>query len=395
MGANTSNGPGLAVCGLPCTGARERRVRVLVTGASGMLGRQVMRRLEADDGTWEVRGLYSSRPGGNLVQCDLTDSSHIDQQFVEFAPDVVIHSAAERRPNVVFKQPELAHALNVDVTRNLAEACQKHNAMILFMSTDYIFDGENPPYAVDAEPRPLSTYGEQKVAGERICVEKCRSSVVLRVPLMYGPIEYAKESGVTAMYDELQRGIDKADNLQWRYPTYTCDVAKILAKMLQVHFDGVQPLRGIYHWQASEALTKYDMVRAIAAIADMDASAIKASLAPPKFPVPPDSRLDCSRLERELAIDAQAYRTPFRDALGVCMKDFFKRQALLQDGEGNGGMSMAGQKSVPRDEVVRIFKRMGTNDDVTTSLVEGAKSNLDGSIEAKDVRELIESQMRE
>lgn len=370
----------------PCS-TREKPVRVLVTGASGLLGRQIMSHLAGD--TWEVRGLYGTRARENLVQCDLTERAQIDQHFADFKPDVVIHCAAERRPDVVFKQPDAARTLNIDVTCNIAEACHKHDVMMIFMSTDYIFDGEDPPYAVDARPRPLSTYGEQKFAGEQMCLEKCRT-VVLRVPLLYGPMEYTKESGVTALYDELTKGMQRADNMQKRYPTYTCDVARILTKMLEVHFldAGRKQLSGIYHWQANEPLTKYDMTMIIASIVDMDASGIEASLAKPKFPIPQDSQLDCSRLELELGIDAAAYRTSFKAACEESLMCFLEPNSRVRKYSDHNAES----HSVGTDEEESLCRRRKA----PKHFMNGANANgKQGEIDTAEIKETTSSQVKE
>jgi len=381
-----------------CCGLRhdpKRRMRVLVTGASGLLGRQIMNELPSE--MWEVRGLYSSRAGKNLVQCDLTQVAQIAQQFAEFQPDVVIHSAAERRPDVVFKQPGIARTLNIDVTSNLAEACHKYNSWMIFLSTDYIFDGEEPPYATDAVPKPLSTYGEHKVAGEKICFEQCPTAAVLRVPLLYGPMEYAKESGVTAMYEELKKGVKKADHLQKRYPTFTCDVAKILRRMLEVHFDGIEPMSGIYHWQSNECFTKYDMIQLVATTVQMDGSEIEASLTKPKFPVPPDSRLDCSRLEAALDITGEAYRSPFRESLAFCMKSFLDAQPHEACQHENPIERTASGKEMHRGSVThqekdQFLEAFGANQSM--ALHDFARTHK-GEIDAEALEHALVSQLHE
>jgi len=295
----------------PLTAARQLGRRVLVTGASGLLGRQVLRELEANG--WDTRGLCSSRCREGLVKCDLTQPGEIQQQIVEFKPDIVIHLAAERRPDVVHKQEAQARSLNCNATSAIAKACQANALWLIYVSTDYVFDGTQPPYAVNMRPNPLSEYGAQKLEGERIVLEVQNSSV-LRIPLLYGPVENLKESAVTALYSDLQQGLNKADHGQKRYPTYTCDVAKVMGKMLDVHHAG-KPLRGIFHWQGDECLTKYDIVQAISEVMGVDASGVIADLSPPRFPRPEDSCLDCSRLALELNIEPAEFRTPFLEAL--------------------------------------------------------------------------------
>lgn len=269
---------------------------------------------QLEEGGWEVRGLCSSRIRDKLVRCDLTKESEIEKQFMEFSPDIVVHMAAERRPDVVHKKPDDSKELNVHATLSLAKACGKAGAWMIYISSDYVFDGTSPPYSVDANPHPLSEYGEQKLEGERVTLREAPSAAVIRMPLLYGQMEYYKESAVTALYHDLEKESKSADHGQKRYPLYTNDIARIIAKMLEAHCAG-KHLQGIFHWQGGECLTKFDMIQLIAELENLDASAILPNTSPPPFPRPEDTHMDCSRLIQALGIDPVNFRTPIRDAL--------------------------------------------------------------------------------
>jgi dTDP-4-dehydrorhamnose reductase len=294
--------------------------RVLLTGASGLLGRQVFNLLEQDG--WEVRGLCSSRCSGKLIKCDLTRQGDIEKQLLDFCPDIVVHMAAERRPEVCHKSTEIAEKINVCATSRLAKACFEAGAWLIYLSTDYVFDGRLSPFTVDATPNPLSEYGQQKLEGERTTLQECPTAAVLRVPLLYGPMEYLKESGVTALYPDLQSGKTKAaDHFQKRYPLYTKDLARVMSKMMEVYCQGAL-LQGIFHWQGEECLTKFDMVQLIAELENLDVSSIVPNTCPPPRPCPEDNCLDCSRLITELGIHPSEFRTPIREALRESFQDF-------------------------------------------------------------------------
>ena len=105
-------------------------------------------------------------------------------------PKVIVHAAAERRPDVSAEQPEQVLALNVESTRHLAQCAKEVGAYLIYISTDYVFDGTQPPYEVDDQPSPLNFYGETKLAGERALAEVMDDYAVLRVPVLYGQVEY-------------------------------------------------------------------------------------------------------------------------------------------------------------------------------------------------------------
>lgn len=119
----------------------SKRNRVLVTGATGLLGRAV-RRAFAD---WDVIALGLSRSGGEVLRVDLLDEAAASKVVESFRPHVIVHCAAERRLDRCEKDPQSLR-LNVGATRLLARLAKKHGAWLLFISTDYLFDGTKPPY---------------------------------------------------------------------------------------------------------------------------------------------------------------------------------------------------------------------------------------------------------
>src|SRR5258707_9472246 len=131
---------------------------VLITGASGMLGRDLMRRF-ADVG---AVGTALSRTGAGLTRLDLTDHAATAALVRELRPKVIVHAAAERRPDVSEKDHAATRALNVDATANLGKAARHAGAYVLGISTDYVFDGSKAPYREEDAPHPLNYYGQTK-----------------------------------------------------------------------------------------------------------------------------------------------------------------------------------------------------------------------------------------
>ena len=179
--------------------------RVLITGASGLLGRAILKQFSNSD-SWEVLGLAHSRATGALKKVNLLDFDEAQRVVTEFKPHVLIHSAAERRPDVVENDEETCEKMNVGITKVLATTINDLNNglevpehFMLYISTDYVFDGASPPYKPMDKPNPLNKYGKSKLAGEKV-VQTCLSdSGILRIPILYGNVEYLKESAVTGL----------------------------------------------------------------------------------------------------------------------------------------------------------------------------------------------------
>jgi S-adenosylmethionine synthetase len=293
--------------------------KAVVTGASGLLGRALMRELSAAEG-FETTGLSFSRAGNGLVQLDLCDDVAVSALLRELRPAYIVHSAAIRQPDICDHQPERTHQLNVAASARLAQLAAEIGAWLIYISTDYVFDGTAPPYNVDSVPNPINTYGHSKVGGEEAVSNGNTDAAVLRVPILYGQIESLEESAVTIVAQAWKSNKPLGmDHWATRYPTYVNDVAVVCRQLLERK--GEDPnLRGIFHWSGDEAMTKYEISRVIADILGKPQSQLEQRLQPPDNEAlrPRDCHLDCSRLEA-LGI---GQRTPFREALTQCLSPY-------------------------------------------------------------------------
>lgn len=216
------------------------------------------------------------------------------------------------------RRPARARQLNVDVTGAVASACERCGAWLIYVSADCVFDGKSPPYTVDATTNPLSEYGWHKLHGEQLVLAACPRAAVLRVPLLYGPLESISDSAVTSLYDDLRNGVREVDAWQRCYPTWACDVAGVILEMMELHWSG-ERLRGVFHWQGNEQFTWHEMMLMVADICGMDASGVTAVRTTPSVPLPRDTRLDCSRLHELLGANSRKFCTPLRQGLQVCL----------------------------------------------------------------------------
>jgi len=285
------------------------RPLVLVTGATGLLGREVVRALVASD-RFDVAGTSLSRtlPGVPMHALDLsrTDEAAAASLMGSLRPAVVIHAAAERRPDVCESKPSESETINVVATWNLARATAAVGGAFILIGSDYVFDGTAPPYCEDAVARPLNAYGMQKLRAEWAARAAHPSAIVLRVPVLYGPSTDWKESAVTSLVYPLlppkaAPGTPLAmDDWQIRVPTLTSDIGAVLVNMAQrlTTSSGSPPLSGIFHYSAPDTLTRFALVNRMAALLDIDASGVTAVAAPPPgAPRPRDAQLSCDRLK--------------------------------------------------------------------------------------------------
>ncbi|KAH8113889.1 NAD-binding protein [Phellopilus nigrolimitatus] len=207
-------------------------MKVIVTGASGVLGTAAGH---------DVLGLAHSRPKEALVQLDLLDPPVVEKAFTEFRPDYV------------------AAKLNADLPARLAHLAAALKYKLVYISTDYVFDGSAPPYAPAAQPSPVNLYGRTKRDGElAVLAVPEADAVVLRVPVLYGPAPKNSDTAVNILLDVVQDQSGKQykmDHYATRFPTNTVDIGAFLVRLVAL----AKPLPRILHYSAPEPFTKYEM----------------------------------------------------------------------------------------------------------------------------------------
>ena len=268
-------------------------MRILVTGSEGMLGTELVE-------------LLSSRPhhevlGLDLPGHDLTDRDVALGAITQWQPDAVIHTAALTEVDRCETEVDLAYRVNAMATRFVADGARRVGAHLVYVSTDYVFDGtKDAPYVEWDEPNPRSVYGRTKLGGER---EIDPGWTVARTSWLsgaHGPnmvrtlLRLAEERDEVAFVDD-----------QVGCPTFAADLAPMLVEL------AVQRAPGVFHTTNSGAVSWYEFAREVFAAAGHDPERVRpistAELDPPRpAPRPGNSRLD------NLAWRAHGF-TPARD----------------------------------------------------------------------------------
>jgi dTDP-4-dehydrorhamnose reductase len=275
----------------------DDKLKILVTGASGLLGRAVCKEL-AECGGFEVVGTAYSRAAKNLLKMNILERDQIESCVEEVEPDCIIHCAATRKPDICEGDPQLTTRLNVDATKWVAESASRIGAWMIHISTDYVFDGTSPPYAPDAKGNPLNSYGKSKLQSEKVLPGVFEDYCILRVPILYGEIESLDESPVSVIAKQLLSGqVQIFDNWATRYPTHTGDVAFVLRQMIE-HKTLNPAFGGICHFSGNQAYTKFQMARVMCDIMNIPEQKIQPQDTPaPGATRPQNAHLDCSLLE--------------------------------------------------------------------------------------------------
>jgi len=289
--------------------------RVFITGASGLLGRSVLTAFKRSQ--WTVLGSAFSRIKEDLVRVDICQQEEIIRIIEEFKPTCIIHCAAQRFPDKVEQDPAGTLKLNVEATKNLATLAAKSGITMLYISTDYVFDGTKPPYSAEDEPNPLNSYGQTKLDGEKVTLEASAGHIVLRVPVLYGSVEYLGESAVTVLLELLFKSEKKSlSDYEIRYPSHVDDIASVCCSLLELKLTN-SSIGGIYQWGGKEKITKYGMISHIAEVFQLSKEHIVPDPKPvPGAPRPHNSQLSNAKLET-LAIGKH---TPFREGIKAALQ---------------------------------------------------------------------------
>ena len=208
-------------------------MRFLVTGVKGQLGYDVVKELKK-------RG-YDDIIECDIDEMDITDKYAVDNVIVLLKPDVVIHCSAYTAVDKAEDNENIARNVNANGTRNIAGACKRANSKLIYISTDYVFDGEKPygeTYDVNDPVNPLSVYGKTKYEGERFALENPKTFVV-RTSWVFG---INGNNFIKTMRKLAETKIEvNVVSDQYGSPTYTVDLAKLLVDM------SLTDKYGIYH----------------------------------------------------------------------------------------------------------------------------------------------------
>lgn len=277
-------------------------MKVLVTGVAGQLGHDVMNELASRNlegyGT-DLAETYAGIQDGTsvcrapYVSLDITDAQAVQTVMDEVHPDAVVHCAAWTAVDKAEDMPDVVRKVNADGTKNIVEACKKHDIPVMYFSTDYVFNGEGTdPWMEYGHREPLNVYGQTKYEGE-LAVESYPKHFIIRISWVFG--KNGNNFIKTMLRLGKERGAVSVVNDQIGMVTYTYDLARLVVDMIQTKEYGT------YHaTNSGDFISWYDFAKEIFKQAGMDVpvTPVDSSAFPAKAKRPKNSRMNQSELDK-------------------------------------------------------------------------------------------------
>ena len=240
--------------------------KILITGAFGQLGTSLCEVLSNKSilATGRVMTLTEKY---HCMELDITNQENVKELIRNYKPDIIIHLAAMTDVDGCEKNPETAFEINVGATENLLK---NFNGKFIYVSTDYVFDGEEGPYYEDDKVNPVSVYGKTKLYGENLVQESDLEWIILRSNIIFSYNDRTKASFVNWVVDSLKKKqMITVVNDQWNNPTWTNDLANVMSMMIEKN------ICGIYHYGGGDFLNRYEFAKMIASAFSLNRELIK------------------------------------------------------------------------------------------------------------------------
>ncbi len=259
---------------------------ILVTG-SGLLGSDVIRVLRTGH---EVVGTYNTTPREGMIRLDITDREDTIRSIGRLKPEYIVHTAALTNVDYCEDHEEEAMAVNGEGTKNVVDAARLAGSRVVYVSTDYVFDGSKGMYREDDEAHPISVYARSKLMGE-LHVQEMEDFIIARTSVVYGS---ARQNFVSWVRDSLKKGQRiKVVTDQFNSPTLSYDCAEAIAALIG------RGASGIFHTAGGERISRYGFARKIARFYGLDEGLIEpvpTSALGQRARRPMDSSLDVRKI---------------------------------------------------------------------------------------------------
>lgn len=290
--------------------------RILLTGITGQVGRELQRTLPV---LGEVIGV-------DRRELDLSQPEQIRRRILEIEPDIIVNAAAYTAVDKAETESEIAIAINARAPQAIAQAAQDIGATVLHISTDYVFNGKHhTPYLETDRTDPLGVYGKSKLLGEQ-GVAQCDRHIILRTSWVYGSrghgnfVKTMLKLGTTR--SELKVVADQIGSPTWSY-----DIALTITKLLSKSLTN-SDIRGIYNFSSSGVASWYDLAVATFSEARQLGFPLKVERVLPittaEFPTPSDRPAYSVLSKTKISQTLGTYPPHWQESLGQMLREWHR-----------------------------------------------------------------------
>ncbi|HEX7936725.1 MAG TPA: dTDP-4-dehydrorhamnose reductase [Paraburkholderia sp.] len=291
------------------------RPTIVVTGTGGQVGGEALRALQ---GLGRIVVLDRAR-------LDLSDLDRVRDTMHELRPNLIVNAAAYTAVDRAEIDANLAHRINADLPRVLAEEASRTNALLMHYSTDYVFDGAlDRPYVETDTPKPLNVYGETKLAGERAVGAVGGKHLIFRTSWVYGATGRNFLLTMLRLVREGRTELSVVDD-QIGAPTWSATIAALSAHVAALYCDGARDdaywteRSGVYHLTSGGETSWAGFAKAIFEVAGCDGVTVQP-IGSDQYPTaarrPLNSRMSCEKLARQFGLHAPEWK----EALALCFQ---------------------------------------------------------------------------
>jgi dTDP-4-dehydrorhamnose reductase len=274
-------------------------LKLLITGASGLYGSKLAELATAR--SYDVYSGYSrDQPVyGTSIQFDVSDKNRVEKVFKKLKPEVVVHAAALTDVDKCEINKELAWKINVEGTKNIAEAVKTSRAFLIYISTDYVFNGETGRYKETDRPDPINYYGLTKLKAEELVKDLMDEYCIARASVIYSSTPAAgKVNFALWVLNKLKRNEQaKIVTDQWNSPTLNTNLADMTLEIIE------RKLTGTFHLSGATRINRYDFAKQIAESFNLDSNLISPTTSAEfswAAKRPKDSSLDTAKAQQKL-----------------------------------------------------------------------------------------------
>lgn len=248
-------------------------MRLLITGGSGLLGSKIT--VFALENGYDAYSGYNIHEAihGTPIKLDICNNQEVTKAFDKIKPQAVVHAAALTNVDKCEEDTELARKVNIEGTRNIVESSERHNAFLVYVSTDYVFSGEEGMYKETDETNPINYYGMTKLEAEKIVTASPVNWCVVRPSIIYGATPAAgKVNFALWVLNKLEKKeAMKIITDQWVSPTLNTSLAEMILETIEKKFTGV------YHLSGATPINRYKFATLIAEKFQLDETLISPS----------------------------------------------------------------------------------------------------------------------